>query len=154
MRAWGSSLHRDAELTLHSSRVRVRISWQGTALADAVREDHAHIATLLRSRQGELLFDEAKASGDLCEYARRGDVKTVQMLLAAGCSANSSDYDRRTALHLAASTGNKSVVEALLADTSVDVNFKDRWGGTALVDAIREQHTHVADLLRQKGGRE
>lgn len=51
----------------------------------------------------------------------------IQVLLSAGCSVNSADYDKRTCLHLAASTGNRHVVEALL-DCGVDVNFTDRWG--------------------------
>ena len=116
-----------------------------------MREDHAHIATLLRANGGELLFDEAHASGELCEFARQGDVKSVKMLLESGLSANVADYDGRTCLHLAASTGNRNVVEALLSDKSVDVNFKDRWGGTALADAVREGHQQVAELLRQRG---
>ncbi len=69
-------------------------SWGGTALADAVREGHASIATLLRSKGGELLYSEIKASGDLCEFARQGDVKSVKMLLSSGCSADAADYDK------------------------------------------------------------
>ena len=78
----------DARVACVGARAR---RWGGTALADAVREGHASIAELLRSKGGELLYDEAKASGDLCEFARQGDVKSVQMLLSSGCSANAAD---------------------------------------------------------------
>ena len=54
------------------------------------------MAELLRSKGGELLYSESKASGDLCEFAREGDTKSVKMLLACGCSANAADYDKRT----------------------------------------------------------
>ena len=117
-----------------------------------MREGHSQIAELIRSKGGELCFDEAKASGDLCEAARQGDVKTVEMLLACGLDVNAADYDLRTAIHLAASTGNKHVVEVLLK-RSADVNVKDRWGGTALADAIREGHAQVAELIRARAGR-
>ncbi len=63
-----------------------------------------------------------------------------------------ADYDKRTCLHLAASEGNLSIVKCLL-NHRVDVNFKDRWGGTALRDAVREGHRHVATLLFDHGGR-
>ena len=40
----------------------------------------------------------------------------------------------RTALHLAASEGNRAVTELLLKATDVNINPKDRWGGTPLRD--------------------
>ena len=122
-------------------------------MADAVREGHLQIAELIRSKGGELLFDVAKASADLCEYARQGDVRHVKMLLACGLDVNVADYDRRTCMHLAAATGNTNVVEALIAQ-GANLNVADRWGGTPLGDAIREGHAKLADLIRSKGGKE
>ena len=58
--------------------------------------------------------------------------------------------DKRTCLHLAASVGNMRVINALL-EHSVDINFKDRWGGTALADAVREGHRDIASLLSEAG---
>jgi integrin-linked kinase len=43
----------------------------------------------------------------------------------AGVSVNATDYDKRTALHLAASEGHVLVVEGLLA-WHADVNAVDR----------------------------
>ena len=45
----------------------------------------------------------------------------------------------RRCLHLAASEGNMAVVGALL-ELRADVNFKDRWGGTPIRDAVRHGH--------------
>ena len=117
------------------------------------KDAHDHVAELLRSRGAELLYDEARASGELCELARLGDVKSIDTLLAGGCSVNSADYDRRTCLHLAASTGNRHVVEALL-NHGVDVNFQDRWGvcSSAIESALARRpkrhlrvYSHAAD---------
>jgi ankyrin repeat protein len=65
----------------------------------------------------------------LLSYASKGDVDAVKQLLDEGASANASDYDGRTALHLAASEGHVPVVELLLQH-GVDVNPVDRWGDT------------------------
>lgn len=56
-------------------------------------------------------------------------MKAIQQLLNEGASVNASDYDGRTALHLAASDGHVPVVEFLLHH-GADVNPVDRWGDT------------------------
>ena len=62
---------------------------------DAVREGHLDCAEKLRVAGGELGFDEATASSELCESARKGDVEAIAMLLSCGVSVNAADYDRR-----------------------------------------------------------
>lgn len=65
----------------------------------------------------------------LLSSASNGDVTGVIQLLDEGASINSTDYDKRTALHLAASEGHVAVVELLLS-RGADVNPVDRWGDT------------------------
>lgn len=62
---------------------------------DAVREGHLDCAEKLRVAGGELGYDEATASSELCESARKGDVEAIAMLLSCGVSVNAADYDRR-----------------------------------------------------------
>lgn len=62
------------------------------------------------------------------------------------------DYDRRTALHLAASEGHMDTV-TLLLDAGADISPSDRWGGSPMDDALRHRHKHVAKLLRERGAR-
>ncbi|KAH8975056.1 hypothetical protein BDL97_01G136200 [Sphagnum fallax] len=76
----------------------------------------------------------------LLSYASKGDVDAVKQLLDEGASANASDYDGRTALHLAASEGHVPVVELLLQH-GVDVNPVDRWG-----DTDNKKHGAVFDM--------
>ena len=59
--------------------------------------------------------------------------------------------DGRTALHLAASTGNIEPLNFLLGCEGIKVNVKDRWGGSPLDDAKREKHGEVAKLLEGAG---
>mmetsp|Transcript_15450 Transcript_15450/g.23381 ORF Transcript_15450/g.23381 Transcript_15450/m.23381 type:complete len:810 (-) Transcript_15450:630-3059(-) len=63
---------------------------------------------------------------------------------------NFRDYDRRTALHVAASEGHLDVVKLLIA-RGAKINRSDRWGGSPLDDAHRHRHLVVARYLRSKG---
>jgi glutaminase len=85
--------------------------------------------------------------------ASAGDLHELQRLYAAGVDLNEGEYDRRTGLHLAASEGYLEAVKFFLSK-NVDVNPKDRWGGTPFADAKREGHKDVLELLRKHGGRE
>jgi glutaminase len=94
--------------------------------------------------------DHARDMLMLITAAVYGDLPSLQHLEARGVDLNGGDYDRRTALHLAASEGQLEVVRYLLA-REVDVNPLDRWGGTPLDDAHRENRQAVAELLASHG---
>jgi potassium channel len=61
------------------------------------------------------------------------------------------DYDSRTPLHLAAAEGQDKAVQYLIAK-GADVNFKDRWGNTALADAVKSGHVQVVEQILSRGG--
>ena len=65
---------------------------------------------------------------------------------------NGGDYDKRTALHLAASEGHFETVRFLVDECGAEVNPIDRWGGSPLDDATRSKHALVAAFLRGRGG--
>lgn len=62
-----------------------------------------------------------------------------------------STDDKRTALHVAASEGNRATVSFLL-EQGASVNALDRWSGTPLHDAVREGRVEVAQMLCEAGG--
>mgnify|MGYP001188714605 FL=1 len=62
---------------------------------------------------------------------------------------NTIDYNERTALHLAAAEGHKKCVKFLLETCHVAFDAKDRWGQTALSEAIYFKHDGIAKLLRR-----
>lgn len=65
---------------------------------------------------------------------------------------NFRDYDFRTPLHLAASEGHVDICRFLVAK-GARINRTDRWGGSPLDDAHREQHREVVAYLREQGAR-
>lgn len=68
-----------------------------------------------------------------------------------------SDYDQRTAIHLAASNGEVAMLHYLLnikKPVPVNVNPIDRLGGTPLTDAIRHGQDVAAKMLILRGGME
>ena len=63
---------------------------------------------------------------------------------------NQGDYDMRTALHLAAAEGQYDMVKYLV-QKGANVNVKDRWNNTPIVDAKTKNHQNVVDFLIKHG---
>ncbi len=96
---------------------------------------------------------QARTEGvvSLCWAASEGDLFEIQTLLAKGVDINATNYDKRTALHLAAAEGHTKIVRYLL-HKKANVNLRDRWGHTPLAEALREGHTEIARILREWDG--
>lgn len=60
-----------------------------------------------------------------------------------------SDYDGRTALHLAAAEGHLSCIDFLLAQCGVPHDPRDRWGSRPLNEAETFGHTAVVQYLKE-----
>lgn len=60
-----------------------------------------------------------------------------------------SDYDGRTALHLAASEGHLECVKFLITQCGVPHSMKDRWGRQPTDEARAFGHTSIVELLRE-----
>lgn len=66
----------------------------------------------------------------------------------SGMDMTLSDYDGRTALHLAAAEGHVDCVEFLLRKCGVPNDVRDRWGRTPLEEATIFGHTIIIELLQ------
>lgn len=124
--------------------------WGNTPLADAVKNLHELPAKILFESGSTLTHDYACSL--LCDAALRGDAPFLQLLHECGTDVQDCDYDKRTALHLAAAEGQLVSVDFLIFAKS-NIAFKDRWGKTAIDDAIRGGHYAVARLLQGVGGK-
>jgi len=123
--------------------------YRGTPMMDAVRHKHDHIAAILRNH-GAILQLEDPAER-LCFAAANGDVEQLKRLVDNKVDVNLSDYDNRTALHLAASNGHMEIVKFLSEHPNLDYNPEDRIKGTPLQDAINHNHVEVQQYLLQRG---
>lgn len=130
-------------------------SVRGVRFAQMLSETYAFhsYATMV---DGQALIDPTisriKAQTDtasyLCAAAAMCDVSELRRLVAGGADVSQSDYDGRTALHLAASEGNEDAVRLLLA-AGCEIAPRDRWNNTPLDDARREGKEAIVALLER-----
>lgn len=88
----------------------------------------------------------------LHQVALGNQFELAKILQARPSFVNFRDYDRRTALHIAASEGQVDICRFLVA-RGARVNRTDRWGGSPLNDAHRVKHYDVIQYLRQHGAK-
>ena len=94
----------------------------------------------------------AAHSTEMCSAAYKGDLTRLTSLVReTGYDVNVGDYDKRTAIHLAASEGNLDVVKLLVNELGANPSPRDRWGGTPLNDALRQDHSPVIEFLKSVG---
>jgi len=65
---------------------------------------------------------------------------------------NATDYDKRTALHVACSEGKFDIVRYLVDEKGAKINVRDRWGHSPVDDCLRSKNTEILDYLRFHGG--
>ena len=86
----------------------------------------------------------------------RGDVEMVTMLVNKGARLDMVDSEGRTALHHAASLGDRQILELLLSGDGaqlVNIKTKDKSSQTALHLAIKAGHVEVVTSLLEAGAR-
>jgi hypothetical protein len=91
----------------------------------------------------------------LCSAAKENDVQRLSKLISTADFAefrdvktllSTGDYDNRTPLMVASSACNVEVVEFLLKQGS-RINDVDRWGSTALWEAITHEHALISNSV-------
>lgn len=131
------------------ARINRSDRWGGSPLDDASRHRHKEVIQYLRSL-GATTGSASRAT-NFIKAAAEGDIDEVEMLLAMGeVDVNEGDYDKRTAMHLAAGEGNADIVRLLCKHTA-NVNIEDRWGNRPLDDAVQGMSDECAQILRENG---
>ncbi|KAK3264010.1 hypothetical protein CYMTET_27222 [Cymbomonas tetramitiformis] len=140
-----------ARLLELGANVNPRDRFKGSPLDDAIRHDHHKTQAVLVKSNGRISGMDVACT--LCQAAADGNVTKLKVLLKCGVDMNTPDYDKRTALHLAASNGQNAVLTFLLKiKPALNMNPVDRLGGTPLDDARRHGHQVASKMLQHKGG--
>jgi serine/threonine protein kinase len=107
---------------------------------------------MLASRKDLNMPAEEFAEGcKLLQQAALGNQDAMETILKKRPDfVNFRDYDRRTALHVAASEGHLHICEFLVG-RGANINRSDRWGGSPLDDAHRHRYQEVIMYLRSLG---
>eukprot|EP01059_Diplonema_ambulator_P025117 TRINITY_DN42101_c0_g1_i1.p1 TRINITY_DN42101_c0_g1~~TRINITY_DN42101_c0_g1_i1.p1 ORF type:complete len:731 (+),score=271.48 TRINITY_DN42101_c0_g1_i1:178-2193(+) len=141
--------------------------WGNTPLDCAESNFHKTVISVLRSKGAKnaeelSLHDDPPGVGAggvaavftderFIQAAAEGKLQTlISMLKSNPELLNTTDYDGRTALHLACEEGHLEIVQHLVS-ANADLGVKDRWGSTPLLGAIRNTHNDIADLLLDHG---
>ncbi len=86
-----------------------------------------------------------------------GHKEIAELLIDNGADVNAKNDSGSTPLHSAASLGYKEIIELLIAkdaDVNAEVVSKTRYNGrTPLDEAIVDNETEIADLIRKHGGK-
>jgi ankyrin repeat protein/tRNA A-37 threonylcarbamoyl transferase component Bud32 len=136
-------------LIMKGAKINRSDRWGGSALDDAHRHRHQGVVQFLRDHGATT--GSANQSTNIITAAADGDLDEVRLLLTIGnIDLNEGDYDRRTALHLAAGEGHTKIVE-ILCKAGSNTNAPDRWGGRPLDDAKSGKHTACIKVLEHYG---
>jgi ankyrin repeat protein len=140
-------------LVAKGARINRVDRWGGSALDDAHRDRHLEVVKFLREHKAK--FGSTSQTTNFITAASEGDTEEVRAFLDFGSiDLNKGDYDRRTALHLAAGEGRLEIVK-LLCEAGADVNVEDRWGHRPLDDATsaKENSIYIMKLLSKHGAK-
>lgn len=99
-----------------------------------------------------LSAEQLDATLQMLFYASKGKLDGVkEMLEIKKTPVDSTDFDLRTALHVAACEGQVEIVTYLLRKNA-NVNCEDRWGSTPLADAQHYGNIEICEILEKHGG--
>jgi ankyrin repeat protein len=116
------------------------------ALFEAVKNNHEDVVEILLEHGADSSMSGSLAATSLCQAVDDGDFFMFKRLLVAKIHVNASDYDKRTAVHIAASEGNEAELKLLL-EAGADLSLDDRWGNTAKSEAEKSKSARVLAYL-------
>eukprot|EP00004_Rigifila_ramosa_P019012 TRINITY_DN4798_c0_g1_i1.p1 TRINITY_DN4798_c0_g1~~TRINITY_DN4798_c0_g1_i1.p1 ORF type:complete len:1400 (-),score=345.14 TRINITY_DN4798_c0_g1_i1:632-4831(-) len=122
-----------------------------TPIRDAQAAGYPAIVALL-TKHGAIPFSESsEIAAPMCEAASRGDLTRMKNIARSPADFAVSDYDKRTPLHLAASSGALNIVRFLVDEAKVPIDPIDRWGSTPFDNAIQSQFPEVVAFFQSRG---
>ena len=93
--------------------------------------------SLVRTKKDPTMHNDSPRDEQIADClfaAARDDLISATKVLSLGLDPNACDYDRRTALHIAAAEGHTRMMRMLL-ERGASPRLPDRWGCTAIDEA-------------------
>ncbi|THU58798.1 hypothetical protein C4D60_Mb03t18240 [Musa balbisiana] len=116
---------------------------KGKGSEPSIKQLEPDIKYLISKQEAELALGVNSA-------AYHGDINRLKVLINAGADPNKTDYDGRTALHMAACKGHEQVVKFLIQRGS-NVNCIDKFGTSPLFEAMKAGNDRIAAILVENG---
>ena len=110
--------------------------------------DNASDTTKINPTMNYYSSNKQNEFSELCLAAQMGDLDYLKKLYNSGVNMSQSDYDKRTALHLASCENHIDIVRFLIRVGEVQIDPRDRWDNTPYDEAVRLNHAEIMDLLK------
>lgn len=129
--------------------VRTMPAWE-TPLFKALQRGNTDMCMMLLDAGAKVNIYNIKGKLPVFFAAEFWDGKLIDKFLECGSTLDDVGRDGDVLLHAAARAGDLELVKRIL-DTGVDVNTYSKYGLTALICALMENHQHVAKYLLEQG---
>ncbi|XGW03568.1 hypothetical protein V3C99_015056, partial [Haemonchus contortus] len=129
------------------ANVHVKDLFGYNPLLCAVKAKALPCVVALRDAGGIIDIPPYKLGVDLCLAAAHGDVEQLKCWEAAGSDLSATDYDKRTALHVAVTHNQPEAVRYLL-EKGVDPYAVDEFGTTPFSEAKRKNYEAILNELK------
>uniref|UniRef100_A0A183BN56 asparaginase n=1 Tax=Globodera pallida TaxID=36090 RepID=A0A183BN56_GLOPA len=136
----------DVQTLEHGASVHIRDANDENALLCAVRSRNLVAIKMVRQAGGQLVLPRPRIGVELCLSAGSGDLEALKAWNAAGANLSTTDYDGRTALHVAAARGLDEMCY-WLCENGADPLVRDRLGRTPAEDARANIDEHMVEGL-------
>lgn len=123
----------------------------GTPLHDAFCHGNFHLIPFLYAQDARMpICKTEELTFLLCAFSFEGNLEAVQYLIACGVNLNLTDYNGRTALHLAVCGNQFSIVQFLVEIGNASLSIADYYGQTPIDDALRLSDTQIVTYLQHE----
>eukprot|EP01129_Flabellula_baltica_P016657 TRINITY_DN9000_c0_g1_i1.p1 TRINITY_DN9000_c0_g1~~TRINITY_DN9000_c0_g1_i1.p1 ORF type:complete len:1360 (+),score=378.94 TRINITY_DN9000_c0_g1_i1:114-4193(+) len=145
--------HLDVVKFLVSKGCNIHVSdrWGNSPISEAAYGEKSDVVEFLKQSGGVMSHGHGVSA--MCIAAANDDFTQIKELVSKGHSVNTTDYDNRTPLHIAALKGNYEIVQYLI-NNKADINAVDQYGHTPLSDANRGaslEKMKIINLLKENG---
>lgn len=127
--------------------MNVKDKYGRTPIVDALLKGHREVIGFLKANKAETECE--KYTDKWLQAIVSEDKNFLKCFIEFGVDPNTSDYDMRTALHLAVTYKIEKVIELLVA-IGADKDLQDRWGKSALDYAKTDDYQVALDLFYSK----